>query len=69
MYTVHYDENSDIGTTCLGMPMMRKQDDLRAENKTLITEDCCIPANLLDCTDCKTLLDMGASKSFMAKTF
>ena len=28
MHTVQYDENSNIGTTYLGMPKMRRQDEL-----------------------------------------
>ena len=48
---------------------MRKQDELKAEHKTPITEICYIPGKLSDGTDCKILLDKGANKSFMSKTF
>ena len=34
-----------------------------------ITEDCYIQGKLLDDTDCKILLDAGASKPFISKTF
>ena len=69
MYTAKYDEDSDIGTTYLGLSKMRRQDELKAEHEVSITEDCYIHGKLLDGTDCKILLDMGASKPFMSKTF
>ena len=47
----------------------KPQDDLKAENKIPITEGCYIQGKLLDSINCKVLLDMGASKSFMSKTF
>ena len=48
---------------------MRRQDELRAEYKAPIAEDCNIPGKLLDGTDCGKILDMGPSKSFLSKTF
>ena len=69
MYTAQYDENGDRGTTYLRIPKMRRQDELKAEQKASITEDCYIPDKLLHGADCKKLLDTGASKSFMCKTF
>ena len=39
-YTVQYDENSDTGTIYLGMSKMKRQDELKAEHKTSITNDC-----------------------------
>ena len=67
MCTAQDDENSDIGTPYLGMPKMRRQDELKIEHKELITEDWYIPSKLLDGPDGKILLDTGAS--FMSKTF
>ena len=69
MHTAHCDENSDKGSTHWGMPKMRRQDKLKVTHKAPITEDCYIPSKLLDGTDCKILLDMGASKLFMSKTY
>ena len=66
MYTAQCDKNCDIGTTYLGMPKMTNQDDLKAEHKTPITEDCYMPSKMLGGTDCKILLDMTESKSFMS---
>ena len=36
IYTVQYDRNSDIETSQLGMPKMRRQDELKAEEKSPI---------------------------------
>ena len=58
MYSAQYDENGDAGTTYLGMSMMRRQDELKAEHKASITEDCHIPGKWLDGTDCRILHDM-----------
>ena len=69
MYTTKYNENSDIGTIYLGTSKMRRQDELKAGYKAPVTEDCYIPGKLCDGPDCKRLLDMEASKSFMSKTF
>ena len=66
---VQYYENSNIGTTYLGIPKMRRQDELKVEHKAPITEDCYIPGKLLDGNDCKILLVTGANKSFMSKHF
>ena len=68
-YTVQYNENGDIGTTYLGMSNMKRQDGLKAEHKISITNDCYIQGKLLYDTDWKVLLDMGACKSFISKTF
>ena len=67
IYTAQYAENSNIGTTYLGMPKMIRQDDLKAEHKAPITEDCHLNSKLLDGTE--ILRDTGASKSFLSKTF
>ena len=69
MYTVQYDESSDTGTAFIWMLKMKRQDELKAEYKTPIMENCYIKGKLLDGTDCKVLFDTGASKSFMSKTF
>ena len=69
MYTVQYDENSDIRTTYIGMPQMRRQDELKGEQKAAITENCYTPDKRWDGSDCKIVLDMGANKSFLSKMF
>ena len=69
IHTDKYNENSEIGTTYLGTSKLRRQDDLKAEHKVPITEDCYIPDKLMDGTYCNILLDMEAKKSFMSKTY
>ena len=69
MHTAQYDENINTGTTYLEMPKMKRQDDLKAEHKAPITEDCYIFGKLFDGTACKILLETGGSKSFMSKMF
>ena len=56
IYSAKYDENCNIGTTYLGASRMRRQDELKAEHKTPITEDCSIHCKLLDGPGCKILL-------------
>ena len=51
------------------MHKMSRQGELKTEHKASIKEYFYIHGKLLDITDCMILLDMGASKSFMYKTF
>ena len=62
MCTTQYDKNSDIGTTHLGMPKVRRQDELTPEKSTNNSK-------LLHGTNCKILLQTGAGKSFMSRPF
>ena len=65
-----FDKNSDISTTYLGRIEHREsQDKLKAEESFAISENGYISGRLLDGTKCQLLLDMGASKSFMSKSF
>ena len=49
--------------------MIKRQDQLKVEQKTPITADHYIPNKLLDGTKSKNLLDIGASMSFISNTF
>ena len=63
-----FDENSDISTTYLGKIENRgNQDKLKAEES--LSENGYTFGRLLDSTKCQVLLDTGASKSFMSKSF
>ena len=64
-----FDENSDISTTYLGRVDKENQHKLKAEESFLITEHGYTLGRLLDGTECQLLLDTGASKSFMSKSF
>ena len=65
-----FDENSDISTTYLGKIEHREsQDKFKAEESFPISENRYTLGRLLDGTKCQLLLEMGASKSFMSKSF
>ena len=64
-----FDENSDISTTYLGRVGKENQHKLKAEESFPISEHGYTSGRLLDGTECQLLLDMGASKSFMSKSF
>ena len=65
-----FDENSDISTTYLGQIEQKgSQNKLKAEESFPISENGYTTGKLLDGTKCQLLLDTGASKSFMSKSF
>ena len=65
-----FDENSDISATYLGKIENRgNQDKLKAEESFPISESDHTLGRLLDGTKYQVLLDTGASKSFMSKSF
>ena len=65
-----FDENSDISTTYLGKIESKEgQDKLKAEESFPISENGYTLGRLLDSMKCQLLLDTGASKSFMSKSF
>ena len=64
-----FDENSDMSTTYLGRVDKESQHKLKAEESFPISEHGYTLGRLLDGTECQLLLDTGASKSFMSKSF
>ena len=65
-----FDENSDISTTYLGQIEQKgSQNKLKAEESFPISQSGYTTGKLLDGTKCQLLLDTGASKSFMSKSF
>ena len=64
-----FDENSDLSTTYLGRVDKENKNKLRAEESFSISEHGYTSGRLLDGTECQLLLDTGASKSFMLKSF
>ena len=65
-----FDENSDISTTYLGkIGPEEGQDNSKAEESFPISESGYTLGRLLDGTKCQLLLDTGASKSFMSKSY
>ena len=67
--TTRFDENSDSSTAYLGKSDRSKNDKLKAEEAFPISEQGYTLGKLLDGTECQLLLDTGASKSFMSKSF
>ena len=64
-----FDENSDLSTMYLGKVDKENQHKLKAEESFPISEHGYTSGKLLDGMECQLLLDMGASKSFMSKSF
>ena len=66
--TTRFDENSDLCTTNLGRVNTTKTSKIKAEESFLISEQGYTMEKLLHGTECQTLLDTGASKSFVSKS-
>ena len=67
--TTRFYENSDFSTTYLGRSNKAKNNKLKAEESFPISEHGYTLGKLLDGTECQLLLDTGASKSLMSKSF
>ena len=63
------DESSNLSTTYLGRIDKENKNKLRVEGSFPISEHGYTSGRLLDGTECQLLLDTGASKSFMSKSF
>ena len=61
-------ENSDLSTTYLGQTKMNRDTKLK-EERFPITGQSFTLGKLLDGTDFRILLDTGATKSYMSKSF
>ena len=69
VYTNRFDENSDLSTTYLVQTKVTRDTKIRAEEKFPITGQCFTLGKLLDGTGYQILLDTGATKSYMSKSF
>ena len=67
MSTARFDENSNLSTMYLGSS--DKSDKLKAEESFPISEQGYTLGKLSDGTESQVLLDTGASKSFMSKSY
>ena len=65
--TTRFDENSDLCTTYLGRIDTTRTSKIEAEEIFPISEQGYAIRKLLDGTECKIILDTGASKSLMSK--
>ena len=67
--TTRFDENSDLSTTYLGKTNVTRDKDLMVEQKFPISKSGYTLGKLMDGMECQILLDTGASKSFMSKSY
>ena len=69
VYASKFDENSDLSTTYLGQTDMTRNTKIKAEERFPITGQGFASGKLLDGTECQILLDTGATKSYMSKSY
>ena len=69
VYSTRFGENLDLSTTYLGRTIVTREIKVKAEEKFPISGQGITMRKLLDDTDCQILLDTGASKSYMSKSF
>ena len=67
--TGRFDENVDLSTTYLGRIDMKRGEVLKAEESFPISEQGFVKGKLLNGEECQILLDTGASKSYMSKSY
>ena len=67
--TTRFDENSDLSTIYLGKVNMTHDKDLIVEERFPISKASYTVGKSMDGTVCQILLDTGASKSFMSKSY
>ena len=64
-----FDESTDLSTTYLGKVDQTRKSEIRAEESFPISGQVYTVGKLSDKTECSILIDMGASKSYMSKSF
>ena len=70
VYANKFNENSDLSTTYLGQTKMTRDTKIKAEEKFPISgETRFASVKLLDGTECQILLNTGATKSYMSKSY
>ena len=67
--TNRFDENVDLSTIYLGKIGMRREDVMKAEECFPISEQGFVMGRILNGEECQILLDTGASKSYMSKSY
>ena len=67
--TSRFDENVDLSTTYLGRVNMQREEMLKAEESFPISEQGFVKGKLKNGEECQILLDTGASKSYMSKSY
>ena len=69
VHSNRFDEHSDLSMTYLGQTKMTRETRIKAEEKFSITGQGFTLGRLLDGTECQILLDRGASKLYMSKSY
>ena len=69
VYANKFNENSDLSMTYLGQTKMMRDTKIKAEERFPITGQGFASGKLLDGTECQMLLDTGATKSYMSKSY
>ena len=67
--TSRFDENVDLSTTYLGRIDMKREEVMKAEESFPISEQGFVIGKLMNGEECQILLDTGASKSYMSKSY
>ena len=67
--TSKFDENIDLSTTYLGRIDMKKEDVMNAEESFPISGQRFVMGRILNGEECQILLNTGASKSYMLKSY
>ena len=67
--TSKFDENVDLSTIYLGRIDIKREDVMKAEESFPISEQGFVMGRILNGDKCQILLDMGASKSYMLKSY
>ena len=69
VYANKFNENSDLSMMYLGQTKMMRDTKVNAEERFPITGQGFASGKLLDGTECQILLDTGATKSYMSKSY
>ena len=69
VYANKFNKNSDLSMTYLGQTKMTRDMKIKAEERFPISGQGFTSGKLLDGTDCQILLDRGATKSYMSKSY
>ena len=69
VYANKFNENSDLSMTYLGQTKMMRDTKIKAEERFPITGQGFASGKLLDGMECQILLDTGATKSYMSKSY
>ena len=69
VYANKFNENSDLSTTYFWQTKMTRHAKLKTEERFPITSQGFASGKLWDGTECQILLDMGATKSYMSKSY